>query len=78
MGSLATLAAVTLSSNFCEMVDLIVFPAGISISSPVRLLVLLMATCVELAEDEEEVELVEDDEVEEQVLQSESESELSR
>ena len=84
-GFFASLAAWTLSSNFLEIVDLMVFAAGTSISSvavlfwsmvdlagaAVVVVVVVVVEVVEELEDEDE----DDEEVEEeQVLESESES----
>ena len=76
------MAAWTLSSNFFEIVDLIVFAAGTSIASVAGLLasivglgatvVVVVVVVVEAAEELEEDEDVDEDE--EQVLLSESES----
>ena len=82
-GFFAALTALTLSSYFLEMVDLIVFEAGISMASgAARLLWLILSGvvvpgdggCVEVEEDEllEELELEELEETE-QVSLSESE-----
>ena len=76
-GFLSFLAELTLSSNFCEMVDLIVLAAGISIASVAALLASILLDLVvveeadELVDEEEELDEVED---EEYVLLSESES----
>ena len=86
-GFLAALAELTLSSYFCEMVDLIVFAVGTTMAFGVArlalgsmLLVGEVVVVVDLVEAEELVEVedeVDVEELEEQVLQSESESLLA-
>ena len=73
-GFLAAFAELTLSSYFWEIVERIVFPAGISMASA-ALLLPFMVEVVEVDEAELEEEDDELEEEDEQSLVSESESE---